>query len=55
MIKNDKWIDTWTKEGEEDLASLKPFWEAIAKESDRAIVIVSTILLDNLLERLIKT
>jgi len=55
MINNDKWIDTWTKEGEEDLASLKPFWEAIAKESDRAIVIVSTILLDNLLERLIKT
>ena len=55
MIDNDKWIDTWVEEGKEDLASLYPFWEAIAKESDRAIVIVSAILLDNLLERLIKT
>lgn len=55
MIDKDKLLDTWITEGKEELDSLKPFWEAITKESDRAIVIISAILLDNLLKRLIKT
>lgn len=32
----------------------KPFWEALKKESDRAIVIIVACLLDNLLEELIR-
>jgi DNA-binding MltR family transcriptional regulator len=55
MIDNDKLFDTWVEEGKKELDSLKPFWETLANESDRAVVIVSAILLDNLLERLIKT
>ena len=55
MIGNDKLFDTWYEEGKKELDSLKPFWEAHENESDRAVVIVSAILLDNLLERLIKT
>jgi hypothetical protein len=54
MDDQDKWVDTWVEEGKEDLASLNPFWKAMDKESDRAIAIISAILLDNLLERLIK-
>ena len=44
-----------TKDAREELDSLTPFWSAITKESDRAIVILSAILLDNQLERLIRT
>jgi len=33
----------------------KPFWDALAKESDRAIAIIAACLLDNLLEKLIRT
>jgi len=33
----------------------KPFWDALGKESDRAIGIIAACLLDNLLEKLIRT
>jgi len=55
MIDNDKLFDTWYEEGERELDSLKPFWKAHENASDRAVAIVSAILLDNFLERLIKT
>jgi DNA-binding MltR family transcriptional regulator len=55
MIDNDKLFDTWYEEGRRELDSLKPFWKAHESASDRAVAIVSAILLDNLLERLIKT
>ena len=55
MIDNDKLFDTWVEEGKKELDSLKPFWKTLGNESDRSVVIVSAILLDNLLERLIKT
>jgi len=55
MVDNDKLFDTWFEEGKKELDSLKPFWKAHENESDRAAAIVSAVLLDNLLERLIKT
>jgi len=55
MINNDKPSNTSYKEDKKELDSLHPFWETLASESDRSVVIVSAILLDNLLERLIKT
>lgn len=41
-----------SKEHLEELS--KPFWEALTRESDRAIAIISACLLDNLLEKLIR-
>lgn len=55
MIDNDKPSNTSYEEDKKELDSLHPFWETLASESDRSVVIVSAILLDNLLERLIKT
>ena len=57
MIDNNKLPDKWSEseEGKKGLDSLKPFWKAHENESDRAVAIVTAILLDNLLEQLIKT
>ena len=55
MIDNDKPFNTWYEEDKKELDSLDPFWKTLGSESDRSVVIVSAILLDNLLERLIKT
>jgi len=44
-----------SKPFEEQLTELsKPFWDALEKESDRAIGIIAACLLDNLLEKLIR-
>jgi len=50
----DKLVNRWSEEYKKERESANPFIEALGSESDRTVGIVSAILLDNWLERLIK-
>jgi DNA-binding MltR family transcriptional regulator len=54
MTDNDKLSDTWFEKSKKALDFFEPFVQTLARESDRAVVIVAAIMLDNLLEQLIK-
>ncbi len=47
-------IDNWLEEGQKELIQLKPFWQALQDETDRGTAIISSCLLDSLLEKLIQ-
>jgi len=54
MIDNDKLFDKWSELEKKSWDFIKPFVKTLARESDRAFAIIAAILLDNLLEKLIK-